>query len=287
MLKVLVTGAGGQLGQTIRAMVQERCLEGFVFADRKALDLNDVEAVERYVRELCPDYIVNCAAYTRVDRAEDEPDRADEGNHRAVEHLARAARKTGTVVIHLSTDYVFDGKGCVPYTEEDTPAPRSVYGRTKLAGEKALEESGCRYIIVRTSWLYGVYGGNFLKTMLRLTSERRELKVVSDQVGTPTSAEDLAGAILRIIDQGWREKFGGVYHFSDEGVASWYDFAVEIARLSGHGECRIEPCRTSEFPTRAERPAYSVLDKSKIKRTFPIEITHWRDSLERVIEKIK
>ena len=222
---------------------------------------------------------MNCAAYTDVERAEEDAAAADLINHRAAAYLAEAALETGATLIHVSTDYVFDGRSCVPYTEEAAPAPQSVYGRTKRAGEEAVIASGCKYLIFRTAWLYSAWGRNFLKTMLRLTAERETLRVVCDQVGTPTYAGDLALGIFSIIESGLYKGNEGIYHFTDEGVCSWYDFAVEIAAAAGHTRCRIEPCRTEEYPTRAVRPAYSVLDRSKLKHTFGIEIPHWRESM--------
>lgn len=214
-----------------------------------------------------------------MERAEEDAAAADLINHRAAAYLAEAALETGATLIHVSTDYVFDGRSCVPYTEEAAPAPQSVYGRTKRAGEEAVIASGCKYLIFRTAWLYSAWGRNFLKTMLRLTAERETLRVVCDQVGTPTYAGDLALGIFSIIESGLYKGNEGIYHFTDEGVCSWYDFAVEIAAAAGHTRCRIEPCRTEEYPTRAVRPAYSVLDRSKLKHTFGIEIPHWRESM--------
>lgn len=223
--------------------------------------------------------IVNCAAYTDVERAEENEAAADLLNRLAPANLAAAAAATGATLIHISTDYVFDGRAHTPYTEQAPTTPLSVYGRTKLAGEQAVEASGCSYLILRTAWLYSAFGNNFLKTMLRLTAERESLKVVFDQIGTPTYAGDLALGIFSVIEGGQLRGHEGLYHFSDEDVCSWYDFAVEIAAAAGHDKCRIEPCRTAEYPTKAPRPAYSVLDKGKFKTTFGIEIPHWRESL--------
>ena len=203
-----------------------------------------------------------------------------------MENLARTAAETGALLVHVSTDYVFDGRASEPYTEECPTAPLGAYGRTKRAGEEAVVKAGCRYLILRTAWLYSEYGNNFLKTMLRLTAERESLNVVFDQVGTPTYAGDLALAIFSILEGGLDRGNEGIYHFSDEGVCSWYDFAVEIARAAGHDKCRIAPCRTAEYPTKAPRPAYSVLDKSKLKRTFGIEIPHWRESMFYCLKRI-
>ena len=222
---------------------------------------------------------MNCAAYTDVERAEDDEPTAELLNHKAAGNLAAAAKATGATLFHVSTDYVFDGTAHTPYTEDGTPSPLGAYGRTKLAGERAVMASGCRYLIFRTAWLYSEYGNNFLKTMLRLTSERDTLQVVFDQIGTPTYAGDLALALFSIIES---ERYAGnewVYHFTDEGVCSWYDFATEIAAAAGHDKCRIIPCHTSEFPTKATRPAYSVLDKTKFKETFRMDIPHWREAM--------
>lgn len=286
MLNILVTGANGQLGSELRrlGMVSPN---NYRFTDVAELDITDTEAVRRAVVEMQADVIVNCAAYTNVERAEEDEARADLLNHRAAGNLAAAARESGATLIHVSTDYVFDGRSCVPYTEEMATSPLGAYGRTKLAGEKAVEDAGCRYLIFRTAWLYSEYGNNFLKTMLRLTAEREELKVVFDQVGTPTYAGDLALAIFTIIEGGRYAGNEGVYHFSDEGVCSWYDFAVEIAAAAGHDGCRITPCRTAEFPTKAARPAYSVLDKHKVRETFGIEIPHWREAMRYCVDKLK
>lgn len=251
----------------------------YVATDLPELDITDRDAVLRAVGRSGAQVIVNCAAYTDVERAEEDAAAADLINHRAAAYLAEAALETGATLIHVSTDYVFDGRSCVPYTEEATPAPQSVYGRTKRAGEEAVIASGCKYLIFRTAWLYSAWGRNFLKTMLRLTAERETLRVVCDQVGTPTYAGDLALGIFSIIESGLYKGNEGIYHFTDEGVCSWYDFAVEIAAAAGHTRCRIEPCRTEEYPTRAVRPAYSVLDRSKLKHTFGIEIPHWRESM--------
>ena len=222
---------------------------------------------------------MNCAAYTDVERAEDDEPTAELLNHKAAGNLAAAAKATGATLFHVSTDYVFDGTAHTPYTEDGTPSPLGAYGRTKLAGERAVMASGCRYLIFRTAWLYSEYGNNFLKTMLRLTSERDTLQVVFDQIGTPTYAGDLALAIFSIIESERYAGNEGVYHFTDEGVCSWYDFATEIAAAAGHDSCRIIPCHTSEFPTKAARPAYSVLDKTKIKTTFQMDIPHWREPM--------
>lgn len=286
MLDILVTGSNGQLGCEMRrlgAVSPNR----YLFTDVAELDITDEEAVMKTVCQQKPDLIVNCAAYTDVERAEDDPATADRINHLAAGYLALAARAVGATLIHISTDYVFSGEGNRPCNEQTPTDPLGVYGRSKLSGEKAVVESGCKYLILRTAWLYSEHGKNFLKTMLKLTSEREKLKVVFDQAGTPTYAGDLAMAIFSIIESGRYRNNEGIYHFSDEGVCSWYDFACEIAREAGHDHCCIEPCHSDEFPSRVRRPAYSVLDKTKIKQTFDIEIPHWRDSMIYCIHRLK
>ena len=278
MLNILITGANGQLGSSLRQLGSVSP-NNYLATDVAELDITDAGAVLQTVKEQRIDVIVNCAAYTNVERAEEDEPTADLLNHKAAAYLAAAAKATGATLFHVSTDYVFDGTAHTPYTEDGTPSPLGAYGRTKLAGERAVMASGCRYLIFRTAWLYSEYGHNFLKTMLRLTSERDTLQVVFDQIGTPTYAGDLALAIFSIIESERYAGNEGVYHFTDEGVCSWYDFATEIAAAAGHDKCRIIPCHTSEFPTKAARPAYSVLDKSKIKETFGLEIPHWRESM--------
>ena len=222
-----------------------------------------------------------------MERAEEDEPRADLLNHKAAGNLAAAAKATGATLFHVSTDYVFDGTAHLPYTEDAPTAPLGVYGRTKLAGERAVAESGCKYLTFRTAWLYSEYGHNFLKTMLRLTSERDTLQVVFDQIGTPTYAGDLALAIFSIIESERYAGNEGVYHFTDEGVCSWYDFARAIAGYAGHTGCDIGPCHSSEFPSKVRRPSFSVLDKTKVKQTFGIRIPHWTESLKACIENLK
>lgn len=277
-MNILVTGANGQLGcemQRLGAVSPNN----YIFTDVAELDVTDAGAVLRATEQTRAEAIVNCAAYTNVERAEEDEATADRLNRLAPANLAAAAAATGATLIHISTDYVFDGTAHTPYTEQAPTAPLGIYGRTKLAGEQAVEASGCSYLILRTAWLYSEYGNNFLKTMLRLTSERETLRVVFDQVGTPTYAGDLALAIFSLIEAGRYAGNEGVYHFTDEGVCSWYDFAVEIAAAAGHDICRIIPCHTSEYPTKATRPAYSVLDKTRFKETFQMDIPHWREAL--------
>ncbi|SEA07464.1 dTDP-4-dehydrorhamnose reductase [Alistipes timonensis JC136] len=277
-MNILVTGANGQLGcemQRLGAVSPNN----YIFTDVAELDVTDAVAVLRAAEQTRAEAIVNCAAYTNVERAEEDEATADRLNRLAPANLAAAAAATGATLIHISTDYVFDGTAHTPYTEQAPTAPLGVYGRTKLAGEQAVEASGCSYLILRTAWLYSAFGNNFLKTMLRLTAERESLNVVFDQIGTPTYAGDLALGIFSVIEGQQFRGHEGLYHFSNEGVSSWYDFAVEIAAAAGHDKCRIEPCHTAEYPSKAPRPAYSVLDKSKFKTTFGIEIPHWRESM--------
>ncbi|OUQ54521.1 dTDP-4-dehydrorhamnose reductase [Alistipes sp. An116] len=285
-MNILVTGANGQLGREMQRLGAVSP-NNYLFTDVAELDITDPEAVRRCVTGNRIEAIVNCAAYTNVERAEEDEATADRLNRAAVGNLARAAAEADALLVHVSTDYVFDGCASLPYTEEDPTAPRSAYGRTKLAGEEAVRASGCRHLILRTAWLYSEYGNNFLKTMLRLTAERETLNVVFDQVGTPTYAGDLALAIFSILEGGLDRGHEGTYHFSDEGVCSWYDFAVEIARAAGHDRCRISPCRTADYPTKAVRPAFSVLDKGKLKRTFGIEIPHWRESMFYCLKRLQ
>ena len=277
-MNILVTGANGQLGREMQRL-SAVSPNNYTFTDVAELDVTDAGAVRQAVAQTRAEVIVNCAAYTDVERAEEDEPTAELLNHKAAGNLAAAAKATGATLFHVSTDYVFDGTAHTPYTEDGTPSPLGAYGRTKLAGERAVMASGCRYLIFRTAWLYSEYGNNFLKTMLRLTSERDTLQVVFDQIGTPTYAGDLALAIFSIIESERYAGNEGVYHFTDEGVCSWYDFATEIAAAAGHDKCRIIPCHTSEFPTKAARPAYSVLDKTKIKTTFQMDIPHWREPM--------
>lgn len=277
-MNILVTGANGQLGREMQRLGAVSP-NNYIFTDVTELDVTDAGAVLRAAEQTRAEAIVNCAAYTNVERAEEDEATADLLNRLAPANLAAAAAATGATLIHISTDYVFDGTAHLPYAEQAPTAPLGVYGRTKLAGEQAVEASGCSYLILRTAWLYSAFGNNFLKTMLRLTAERESLSVVFDQIGTPTYAGDLALAIFSVIEGGQLRGNEGIYHFSDEGACSWYDFAVEIAAAVGHDKCRIAPCHTAEYPSKAPRPAYSVLDKSKFKTTFGIEIPHWRESM--------
>lgn len=285
-MNILVTGANGQLGCEMRRLGAVSP-NNYIFTDVAELDITDAEAVMGVAKQGAIDIIVNCAAYTNVDKAESDEAMAELINATAVANLARAMKEVGGTLFHISTDYVFGCEGNTPRTEDMPLNPLGVYGRTKLHGEQAVLESGCKALIFRTSWLYSEFGNNFLKTMLRLTAEKESLNVVFDQVGTPTYAGDLALAIFSIIEAGVYAGNEGVYHFSNEGVCSWYDFAVEIANIAGHTNCRINPCYSSEFPSPVTRPPYSVLDKTKIKRTFDIDIPHWRESMEYCVKRLK
>lgn len=283
--RILVTGCNGQLGRELQRLGAISPLT-YLFTDIADLDITDRQAVCEYVARERVDVIVNCAAYTDVDRAEEDEATAERVNAEAVRNLAEAMRIVDGTLFHISTDYVFGGEGNTPFTEEMPVNPLGAYGRTKRHGEEAIAESGCKALVIRTAWLYSEWGRNFLKTMLRLTGEQEALQVVFDQVGTPTFAGDLALAIFSIIEKNLYSGNEGIYHFSNEGVCSWYDFAVEIAEAAGHDRCRILPCHSEEFPSKVRRPAYSVLDKSKIKRTFALEIPHWRDSMRYCIARI-
>lgn len=285
-MNILVTGANGQLGCEMRRLGAVSP-NNYIFTDVAELDITNAAAVMYVAKHYSIDAIVNCAAYTNVDKAESDEATAELINATAVANLAAAMKEVGGTLFHVSTDYVFGSEGNTPRTEEMPLNPLGVYGRTKLHGEQAILESGCKALIFRTAWLYSEFGNNFLKTMLRLTAEREQLNVVFDQVGTPTYAGDLALAIFSIIEAGVYEGNEGIYHFSNEGVCSWYDFAVEIAAAAGHTSCRINPCHSSEFPSPVTRPPYSVLDKTKIKNTFDIDIPHWRESMEYCIKRIK
>lgn len=285
-MNILVTGANGQLGCEMRRLGAVSP-NNYIFTDVAELDITDTDAVMSAVRQHSIAAIVNCAAYTNVDKAESDEATAELINATAVANLAAAMKEVGGTLFHVSTDYVFGSEGNTPRTEDMPLNPLGVYGRTKLHGEQAIAESGCKALIFRTAWLYSEFGNNFLKTMLRLTAEKEQLNVVFDQVGTPTYAGDLALAIFSIIEAGVYDGNEGVYHFSNEGVCSWYDFAVEIAAAAGNANCRINPCHSSEFPSPVTRPPYSVLDKTKVKNTFDIDIPHWRESMEYCIKRIK
>jgi len=284
MVNVLVTGSKGQLGSELKE--RERDFPGlsFTFVDIDELDLTDFQNVEKFLSENAFDYCINCAAYTAVDKAEDETELAFRINHQAVENLAKVCSENDIFLIHLSTDYIFDGKNHKPYTETDVPSPNSVYGHSKLKSEEAVISFAKKWIIIRTSWLYSVYGHNFVKTILHHAKSKDELKVVSDQVGTPTNAADLAEFILQMIPLS--DKFTGeIYHFSNQGVCSWYDFAKAIVEEKAINS-KIIPIESKDFPAKANRPFYSVLNKSKICRDFGFEIPDWRDSLKIVLKKL-
>ena len=272
--KILITGANGQLGTELAKLLPEA-----VLTDVADLDITDFQAVQSFVQERQIKTIINAAAYTAVDKAEDEPSVAHKINVQGPENLA----KTGCKIIHISTDYVFDGTNHQPYRPEDKTNPVSVYGKTKAEGENAVLKNAPTAAIIRTAWLYSPYGNNFVKTMRRLGAERDTLNVVADQIGTPTYAADLAKAIKQILPQ-LNEQTKGIYHFTNEGVCSWYDFAVEIMRLSKLS-CKVLPMTSAEYPSKAQRPFYSVLDKNKIKKTFHLEIPHWKESLEQCLKQ--
>ena len=283
--RILVTGANGQLGNEMRRLGAVSPNE-YLFTDVAELDITDKGAVIEYVKENKVDIIVNCAAYTNVDKAEDDEATAELINATAVRNLAEAAKAQDATLFHVSTDYVFGADGNTPRSEDMPTNPLGVYGTTKLHGEQAIQEVGAKAIIIRTAWLYSEFGNNFLKTMLRLTKEKESLNVVFDQVGTPTYAGDLALVIFSIIEGNIYIGNEGTYHFSNEGVCSWYDFATEIAIAAGHDGCNIQPCHSSEFPSKVTRPPYSVLDKTKIKQTFGVDIPHWRDSMLYCLERL-
>ncbi len=271
---ILITGGNGQLGTELSKLLSDA-----IRTDAKELDITDEVAVYKYVKTHNIDTIINCAAYTAVDNAEDNVELASKINVDGPKNLA----KTGAKIIHISTDYVFDGKGCKPYTPDDITNPISVYGKTKLAGEKEVQKNAKIYAVIRTAWLYSPYGKNFVKTMRSFGETKESLNVVCDQIGTPTYAGDLAEAIVKIIPQLNLEN-SGIYHFTNEGVCSWYDFATEIMEQSGL-KCKVNPILSSAYPTKATRPFYSVLDKSKIKETFGIEISHWKKGLEKCLKQ--
>ena len=283
--RILVTGANGQLGSEMRKLGSVSPNE-YIFTDVQELDITNKEAVMSFVEQNGVNIIVNCAAYTNVDKAEDDEATAELINATAVGNLAEAAKAVDGTLFHVSTDYVFGADGNTPRSEDMPTNPLGVYGRTKLNGEQAIAAVGAKAIIIRTAWLYSEFGNNFLKTMLRLTAEKESLNVVFDQVGTPTYAGDLALVIFSIIEGNLYAGNEGIYHFSNEGVCSWYDFANAIAIAAGNINCNIQPCHSSEFPSKVTRPPYSVLDKTKIKHTFGVDIPHWRDSMLYCLERL-
>ena len=316
-MNILITGANGQLGNEMRLLASRQEGNRFLFTDvtdaseesvamlhklagggvdisTRKLDITDLEAIRAVVRECRIGVIVNCAAYTNVDAAEDNYELAELLNAKAPENLALAMKETGGLLVHISTDYVFGGDPYnTPCREDQTGTPTGVYGLTKLHGEQAIQASGCQYVILRTAWLYSEFGKNFVRTMLRLTAEKPQLKVVFDQVGTPTYAGDLAEAIgviladysssVDLTGESCAYPRTGIYHFSNEGVCSWYDFTKAIADLAGHDACDIQPCHSDEFPSKVRRPAYSVLDKTKIKEAFCVQVPYWLEPLKKVI----
>ncbi|GJQ03962.1 NAD(P)-dependent oxidoreductase [Capnocytophaga canimorsus] len=277
MKNILVTGANGQLGSEIQNIQGKT--KNYLFTDASDLDITDRQAISDFVKKNNIQIVVNCAGYTNVDKAEDDIQTANLINNIAVGYLAEVCKENNASLIHISTDYVFGGTKNTPYSEADPTEPLGIYGRTKLEGEKAIQNADIDYLIIRTSWLYSLsFGHNFVKTIQRLSSERNELKVVFDQVGTPTNARDLAAFIVHIIEKDLYKK-REVYHFSNEGVCSWFDFATEIVRMSGN-DCLVKPCLSSEFPSKVKRPSYSVLDKSKLKNDFNYTISHWKEALK-------
>lgn len=290
-MNILITGCNGQLGNEMQLLAKHNSQHRYFFTDivvpegmkASVLDITKQEDVNAFVQENHIDCIVNCAAFTAVDKAEESVELCRRLNSEAPGILAEAVGKRGGCMIQISTDYVFDGTAYNPYTEDAPTCPNSVYGTTKLDGENAVAAVCNKYMIIRTAWLYSTYGNNFVKTMIRLGKEKPELGVVFDQVGTPTYARDLAVAIMTAINKGI---VPGIYHFSNEGVISWYDFTKAIHRIAGITSCKVKPLHTSEYPTPATRPHFSVLDKTKIKRTYGIEIPYWEDSLKECVSKL-
>ncbi|MEI7525358.1 MAG: dTDP-4-dehydrorhamnose reductase [Mariniphaga sp.] len=285
-MRILITGSNGQLGNEIRVLAEDYPDYEFIYTDIDELDISNPLKVDAFFTANKPLAVINCAAYTAVDKAETDKNLAYLINCEAVMNLSKSAAKIGALMIHVSTDYVFDGMNCVPYTESDPTNPQSVYGRTKLAGEEAVLKYAEKGIILRTSWLYSAFGNNFVKTMIKYGTERDELNVVCDQIGTPTYAKDLAKAILDIIPQAQLQPGIQLYHYSNEGVASWFDFAHVIMDLSAIN-CKVNPIQTKDYPVKAVRPAYSVLNKAKIKETFKINIPYWSDSVKDCILRLK
>lgn len=286
-MNILVTGANGQLGNAMR-IASRGSNDKYIFTDVAELDITNAEAVSKMVTDNAVDVIVNCAAYTNVDKAEDDADFAELLNATAVRNLADAVKLNNGTLIHVSTDYVFGGNsGNTPRTEDEPANPTGVYGVTKLHGEQEIEKSGAKALIFRTAWLYSEFGKNFVKTMLNLTETKPELKVVFDQAGTPTYAQDLANAIFLIIENRKMDGNEGIYHYSNEGVCSWFDFTRLIADIAGNTDCDIQPCHSDEFPSKVIRPSYSVLDKTKFKSTFGLKVPFWLDSLKTCIKNLR
>ena len=290
-MNILVTGCNGQLGNEMQLQAKDNGQHRYYFTDvvipensiAQKLDITNEQEVDTFVEKNEIDCIVNCVAYTAVDKAESNEELCDLLNNIAPGYLAKAVGKRGGSIVQISTDYVFDGTSYKPVTEEQPTCPNSVYGRTKLAGEERVKANCKNHLIIRTAWLYSTFGNNFVKTMIRLGQEKAELGVIFDQVGTPTYARDLATAIFTAINQGI---VPGIYHFSNEGVISWYDFTKAIHRIAGITTCHVKPLHTMEYPTPAARPHYSVLDKTKIKNTYGIEVPYWEDSLRECISKL-
>ena len=282
-MNILITGCNGQLGNEMQLLESQYPQYQWYNTDVQELDISNQQAIEQFVAAHEIDGIVNCAGYTAVDKAEENEELCAMLNQHAPAYLAAAVEKRGGWMVHISTDYVFDGTHHTPYVETDEPCPNSVYGRTKLAGEQEVMQHCKRSVIIRTAWLYSTFGNNFVKTMIRLGKERPELGVIFDQIGTPTYAGDLAKAIMAVVEKGIMP---GIYHFSNEGVISWYDFTKAIHRLAGITTCHVRPLHTAEYPTPANRPHYSVLDKTKIKTVYGIEIPYWEESLKDCLEKI-
>ena len=286
-MNILVTGANGQLGNEIQ-LIAKNSNDNYIFTDvcdgYSKLDITNIEDIRKTIAENSIECIINCAAWTNVDAAENAGEIVETLNATAPKNLAIAMKEVGGLLVHVSTDYVFGGDPYnVPCKEDQKGTPTGVYGLTKLHGEQNIQNSGAKYIIVRTSWLYSEYGKNFVKTMMNLTATKPELKVVFDQCGTPTYAGDLASVIFDIVENRKYEGNDGIYHFSNEGVCSWYDFTIKIAELAGNTKCDIQPCHSDEFPSPVKRPSYSVLDKTKLKETFGIKIPYWTDSLKKCI----
>lgn len=285
-MRILVTGANGQLGNEIRVLAEQYTDFEFYYTDINELDITDQLEVDAFCLVNKPQVIINCAAYTAVDKAESDESTSFLINSKAVENLSKSAAIIGALMVHISTDYVFDGKTYSPYRETDPTNPQSVYGRSKLAGEEAVLKFAGKGMILRTSWLYSAFGNNFVKTMIKYGTEREELNVVFDQIGTPTYARDLAKAILDIIPLANQQKGIHLFHYSNEGVASWYDFAQTIITFSGI-HCAVKPIQTKDYPAHAIRPSFSVLNKTKIRNTFNISIPYWRDSVQDCILRLK